>query len=149
MRMKSPPHRKFPLRLSKQLGDAAWQKSVPPLSPWGTRFRWGWFVLLFFFPGCLLVWPCKCEWFKDCIDHLHFNPAQSQSCVSDDTFYSPSVQLTFPTLKVAFSSPAPFEEAPGSLFCCREVPPHSSPCDVLYDLGENDPVADCYMVGAQ
>lgn len=35
MRMKAPPRRKFLLRLSKQLGDAAWQKSVPPLSLWG------------------------------------------------------------------------------------------------------------------
>lgn len=35
MRMKAPPRRKFLLRLSKQLGDTAWQKSVPPLSPWG------------------------------------------------------------------------------------------------------------------
>lgn len=35
MCMKAPPHRKFLLRLSKQLGDAAWQKSVPPLSLWG------------------------------------------------------------------------------------------------------------------
>lgn len=35
MRMKAPPRRKFLLRLSKQLGDSAWQKSVPPLSPWG------------------------------------------------------------------------------------------------------------------
>lgn len=41
-RMKAPPHRKFLLRLSKQLGDAAWQKSVPPLSLWGGRLRWGW-----------------------------------------------------------------------------------------------------------
>lgn len=45
MRMKAPPHRKFLLRLSKQLGDAAWQKSVPPLSPWGGQLRDG-FVLL-------------------------------------------------------------------------------------------------------
>lgn len=29
MRMKAPPRRKFLLRLSEQLGDAAWQKSVP------------------------------------------------------------------------------------------------------------------------
>lgn len=35
MRMKAPPRRKLPLRLSEQLGDAAWQKSVPPLTPWG------------------------------------------------------------------------------------------------------------------
>lgn len=35
MRMKAPPRRKFLLRLSKQLGDSAWQKSVPPLSRWG------------------------------------------------------------------------------------------------------------------
>lgn len=35
MRMKAPPRRKFLLRLSEQLGDAAWQKSVPPLSLWG------------------------------------------------------------------------------------------------------------------
>lgn len=35
MRMKAPPRRKFLLRLSEQLGDTAWQKSVPPLSPWG------------------------------------------------------------------------------------------------------------------
>lgn len=35
MRMKAPPRRKFLLRLSKQLGDTAWQKSVPPLSLWG------------------------------------------------------------------------------------------------------------------
>lgn len=27
--------------------------------------------------------------------------------------------------------------------------PHSSLYNVLCDLGENDPVADCYMVGAQ
>lgn len=36
MRMKAPPRRKFLLRLLKQLGDTAWQKSVPPLSPWGS-----------------------------------------------------------------------------------------------------------------
>lgn len=29
-RMKAPPHHKFLLRLSKQLGDTAWHKSVPP-----------------------------------------------------------------------------------------------------------------------
>lgn len=46
MRMKAPPHRKFLLRLSKQLGDAAWQKSVPPLSLWGVSLGGDGFVLL-------------------------------------------------------------------------------------------------------
>lgn len=41
MRMKAPPHRKFLLRLSKQLGDTAWQKSVPPFSPRGENERVG------------------------------------------------------------------------------------------------------------
>ena len=40
--MKTPPHRKFLLRLSEQLGHTAWQKSVPPLSLWGGRGRLRW-----------------------------------------------------------------------------------------------------------
>lgn len=44
MRMKAPPRRKFLLRLSEQLGDAAWQKSVPPLSLWGCGLGWDGFV---------------------------------------------------------------------------------------------------------
>lgn len=44
MRMKAPPRRKFLLRLSEQLGDAAWRKSVPPLSLWGGGLGRGGFV---------------------------------------------------------------------------------------------------------
>lgn len=45
-RMKAPPHRTSLLRLSKQLGDTAWQKSVPPLSLWGVGLGGDGFVLL-------------------------------------------------------------------------------------------------------
>jgi len=45
-----------------------------------------------------------------------------------------------------------FKEAPCSLFRRPDVLrslPRRSPYNVLCDLGENDPVADCDMVGAQ
>lgn len=159
MRMKAPPRRKFLLRLSKQLGDTAWQKSVPPLSQWGGSLDEDGVVLV-----CVCVCvaiACFCVGRRGPASMSNLRTARTVStyalcspslvCVSLCTLV-PSLQWRSQNLKVASRPQASLKKL---LVPCLDVllscvpSLRSSLYNVLYDLGENDPVADCYMVGAQ
>lgn len=69
--------------------------------------------------------PALCAWCAH-LSHLIVKIANFESCFCPSSLFKEG----------------PSADVPGSL-------PRSCLYNVLCDLGENDPVADCYMVGAQ